>query len=180
MEIAIFFTSSYYQTMKNFLFNLFALGVFTLSFQTLQAQPISEADQNGVTTCYNDFTMAFGKMDIAAIEALLTENAEQITPDGNITRGRTNVVANIKGHLEFLKSLPKPDKFETKLLDVRNRYLAPGVILSTYIQENTLSFGGQIKVEKTTTAVALKKLNDKWLVDLITLTSVVTMPEMGK
>lgn len=166
--------------MKNILLTLLTCCAFVFFSQTLQAQTISDADQKGVTACYNDFTAALGKMDIKAIEALLTENAEQITPDGNITRGRTNVVANMKGYMEFLKGLPKPDKVETKLLGMQSRYLAPNVILSTYTEETTLSFGSQTKVEKTTTAVVLKKLNDKWLADLITLTPVVKMPEMGK
>ena len=166
--------------MKNIHLTLLTCCTFAFFSQTLQAQTISDADQKGIMTCYNNFTAAIEKMDIAAIEALLTENAEQITPDGNITRGRTNVVANMKGYMEFLKGLPKPDKFETKLLGMQSRYLAPNVILSTYTEENTLSFGSQTKVEKTTTAVVLKKLNDKWLADLITLTPVVKMPEMGK
>jgi ketosteroid isomerase-like protein len=166
--------------MKNILLTLLTCCAFAFFSQTLQAQTISDADQKGIMTCYNDFTAAIGKMDIAAIEALLTEDAEQITPEGNITRGRTNVVANMKGYMEFLKSLPKPDKFETKLLGMQSRYLAPGTILTTYTEENTLSFGSQTKVEKTTTAVVLKKMNDKWLLDLITLTPVVSGPEMGK
>ncbi len=166
--------------MKNFLFNLFAFCAFALLSQTLQAQTISAADQKGIEACYNGFMSAFEKMDVTGIEALLTENAEQITPEGNITRGRANVVANMKGYMEFLKSQPKPDKFETKNLGWQNRYLAPDVILATYTEENTLSFGSQTKVEKTTTAVVLKKSNGKWLADLITLTPVVTMPEMGK
>lgn len=130
--------------------------------------------------CYNGFSAAFAKMDIAGIEALLTESAEQITPEGNITRGRTNVLANMKGYLDFLKGLPKPDKVDTKLIGMQSRYLAPGLILTTYTEENILSFGSQAKVEKTTTAVVLRKMNDKWLVDLIALTPVVNGPEMGK
>ncbi|MFN0173920.1 MAG: YybH family protein [Saprospiraceae bacterium] len=166
--------------MKNFLFNLFAFCVFALLAQTLQAQTISAADQKGIEACYTDFMSAFEKMDASGIEALLTEDAEQITPEGNLTRGRANVVANIKGYMEFLKSQPKPDKYETKNLGTQNRYLAPDVILSTYTEENTINFGNQTKVEKITTAVVLKKSNGKWLADLITLTPVVPMPDMGK
>lgn len=166
--------------MKNFMFNLLAFCAFAMLAQTLQAQTISAADQKGIEACYSGFMAAFEKMDVSGIEALLTENAEQITPDGSITRGRANVVANIKGYMEFLKSQPKPDKYETKNLGWQNRYLAPDVILATYTEENTLSFGNQTKVEKTTNAVVLKKSNGKWLADLIALTPVVTMPEMGK
>ena len=162
--------------MKNFFFKALALCSFVLLSQAVQAQAISAEDQKGIDACYNDFMAAFEKMDAAAIEALLTENAEQITPDGNITRGRANVVANIKGYMEFLKSQPKPDKQETKNLGMQNRYLAPDLVLSTYTEENTLTFGNQTKVEKTTTAVLLKKSKGKWLAELITLTPVVTMP----
>jgi len=166
--------------MKKTLLNLIACCAFAFFSQTLQAQTISDADQKGIMACYNEFSAAFGKMDMAGIEALLTENADQITPDGSITRGRTSVVANMKGYMEFLKGLPKPDKFETKLLGMQSRYLAPGSILTTYTEEKSISFGSQTKVEKTTTAVVLKKMNDKWLVDLIALTPVVSNPEIGK
>lgn len=166
--------------MKNLIFNLIAICSFALSVQTLQAQTISAEDQKGIEACYTGFKMALEKMDASATEALLTENAEQIIPNGNIIRGRANVVANIKGYMEFLKTLPKPDRYETKNLGTQNRYLAPGLILSTYTEENTLTFGDQTKVEKTAYAVVLKKSNDKWLADLLTITSVVPMPEMGK
>lgn len=166
--------------MKNILLTLITCCAFAFFSQTLQAQSISDADQKGIMTCYNDFSAAFGKMDIAGIEAQLTENVDQITPDGSITHGRTNVVANMKGYLEFLKGLPKPDKVDTKLIGMQSRYLAPGTILTTYTEEKSISFGGQTKVEKTTTAVVLKKMNNRWLLDLIALTPVVSGPEMGK
>ena len=166
--------------MKKTLLNLLACCAFAFFFQTLQAQSISDADQKGIMACYNAFSAAFGKMDVAGIEAQLTENADQITPDGSITRGRTNVVANMKAYMEFLKGLPKPDKLDTKLIGMQSRYLAPGLILTTYVEERSVSFGSQTKVEKTSTAVVLKKMSDKWVVDLIALTPVVPGPEMGK
>jgi ketosteroid isomerase-like protein len=166
--------------MKKTLLNLLACCTFVFFTQTLQAQSISDADQKGIMANYNGFSAAFGKMDMAGIEALLTENVDQITPNGSITRGRSSVVANMKGYMEFLKGLPKPDKVEVKLIGMQSRYLAPGLILATYTEEKSISFGSQTKVEKTTTAVVLKKTNDKWLLDLIALTPVVSGPEMGK
>ena len=166
--------------MKNILLTLIACCAFAFFTQTLQAQTISDADQKGIMANYNGFSAAFGKMDMAGIETLLTENVDQITPDGSITRGRSSVVANMKGYMEFLKGLPKPDKVEVKLIGMQSRYLAPGLILATYTEEKSISFGSQTKVEKTTTAVVLKKMNDKWLVDLIALTPVVSNPEIGK
>lgn len=166
--------------MKNFLFILFAFCTLAPFTQSLQAQTISPSDQKGIEACYTSIMSAFEKLDASGIGPWLTENAEQITPEGNITRGRVNVVANMAAYMEFLKTQPKPDKFETKNLGWQSRYLAPDVILATYTEQNTLSFGAQIKTEKTTTAVVLKKTNDKWLADLIALTPVIEMPQMGK
>jgi ketosteroid isomerase-like protein len=166
--------------MKNFFFKLFTLSVFVIFTQNLQAQTISAADQKGIEACYNAFQSVFTKMDVTGIEAWLTEQAVQITPDGKITRGRANVVANMAGYLEYLKSQPKPEKMEVKNINWQNHYVAPDVILATYTEETTLQLSGQNRVEKMTQAIVLKKSNGVWQADLITLIPMVKTPEMGK
>lgn len=166
--------------MKNTILSFFSFCAFALLTQTIHAQGISAADQKGVDACYNGFMAAFEKLDATNLGALLTENAEHITPDGNITRGRANVVAMMAGFMEFLKSQPKPDKATIKNVSSQGRYLADNIVLWTYTEENTMQFGSETKVEKTTTAVVLKKVNGQWLADLIALTPVVQMPPMGK
>ncbi len=155
--------------------------LLTFSFaQNLQAQAISAADQKGIEECYNAFMAAFEKMDAAATSPWLTENAEQIVPTGEIIRGRANIVASMAGFMGFLKTLPKPDRTETKNVNSQSRYLAPDLILYTYTEESTQHFGDQSKTEKTSTTVLLRKVGGKWLAELITLTPVVAMPGAGK
>lgn len=166
--------------MKNFFFNLFAFYTFALFSQTAQAQAISPADQKGIEACYNGFMAAFEKMDPTGIGALLTESAEHIVPNGEIVRGRSNVVASMAGFMEFLKTQPKPDHFAQKNLNWQSRYVAQDVILSTYTEETTQQFGDKTTVEKLTTAILLRKIGDKWLADMISLTPVVAMPGEGK
>ena len=166
--------------MKNFFFDLFAFCAFALLAQTAHAQVISPADQKGIEACYNGFMAAFEKMDPTGVGALLTENAEHIIPNGEIVRGRANVVASMAGFMEFLKTHPKPDHAAQKNLNWQSRYVAPDVILSTYTEETTQQFGDKTTVEKLTTAIVLRKIGDKWLADLISLTPVVAMPGASK
>lgn len=163
--------------MKNILFALLALFCGVAS--PLNAQ-VSAADENGIRACYNAFQAAMEKGDFATIGNLLTENAEQIIPNGEIVRGRAKIVGSMKGYLEFMKTLPKPDRQETNLLDWQNRYLAPDLIMATYHETTTLHFGAQTKTENMANAVLLRKVNGQWLVELVALTPVVPMPSDGK
>jgi ketosteroid isomerase-like protein len=165
--------------MKNIVFCIFSVLFVSLFSPNLQGQAISAADQKGIEACYNAFQTAFEKMDASAIGPLLTENAEQIVPTGEIIRGRAGVVASMAGYMEFLKTQPKPDRAETKNLSLQNRYVAPDLVLSTYTEELTLVFGGKTRTEKTATAVLLRKVNDKWLADLIALIPVAPAPIAG-
>ena len=166
--------------MKNIFFNLLACCAFALLAQNLQAQAISAADQKGIEECYNAFIAAFEKMDAAATGPWLTENAEQIVPTGEIIRGRANIVASMAGFMGFLKTQPKPDRTETKNVNSQSRYLAPDLILYTYTEESTQHFGDKSNTEKTSTSVLLRKVNSKWLAELIALTPVSAMPGAGK
>ncbi len=166
--------------MKNILFKLFTLCAFAFFSQNLQAQAISAADQKGIEECYNVFRSAFEKLDASSIGPWLTENAEQILPNGEIIRGRANIVANMAGFMGFLKTQPKPDRTEIKNANAQTRYLAPDLILYTYTEESTQHFGDKSNTEKMTNAVLLRKVGGKWLAELIALTPMVEMPGAGK
>ena len=154
-----------------------ALLLLTALCANTQAQTISEADQKGIEACYNGFLTAFQKLDASGLGILLTENAEQIAPDGQIIRGRNNVVAAMAGYMEYLKTMPKPEKYEQKNLGWQSRYVTKDVILSTYTEETTLQIGGKTTVEKLTHSIVLKKTDNQWLAELIAMTPVVEMPK---
>lgn len=160
--------------MSNFI-RIAAVLLLTALCANANAQTISATDQKGIEACYNGFMAAFEKLDASNLGSLLTENAEHIIPNGAIIRGRDNVVAAMKGYMEFLKTQPKPDNVEIKNLGMQSRYLASDVILSTYTEETSTTVAGKTNVEKLTNAIIMRKVNGQWLAELISLTPVVEM-----
>ncbi len=163
--------------------NFLKTAALLLSFsfvQNLDAQTISAADQKGIEECYNAFMAAFDKLDASALGPWFTENAEHISPMGEIVRGRANLVTSYTNLFTFFKSQPKPDKFERKNTEWQSRYLATDLILSTYIGEDISHFGDKTESSKMSVAVLLRKTGGKWLAELITLTPVTPMPVQGK
>jgi uncharacterized protein (TIGR02246 family) len=142
----------------------------------LRAQTISTADQQGIETTYNAFMAAFEHLDAAAMGPLFTENAEVISPMGEITRGRDNLVVMYTGLFNYFKSLPKPNRSERQNTNWQSRYLAPDLIVATYTEASTSYFGEKKNTEKLTQTVLLRKTGGNWLAELITLTPVVAMP----
>lgn len=169
------FSPSNFITMSHFLKTATLLFLIAFCAKT-NAQTISAADKKGVEECYQAFMVAFEKLDASTIPSLLTENAEQIVPNGEIVRGKANVANSLKNYIEYLKTLPKPDRIEQENLGIQYRYLAPDVILSTYIDKSTMHFGDKTRVEQLASAVILHKSNGKWLVELLSLTPVGETP----
>lgn len=158
--------------------NLLKTATLLLSFTctlNLHAQ-VSETDQKGIEACYNAFMTAFQNMDGAAVGPLFTENAEHISPIGEIVRGRANLVTYYTNLFAFFKSQPKPDRTETNNKDWHNRYLAKDLILSTYTSHETHHFGDKVQEEIMSVAVLLRKQGDQWLADMVALTPVTPMP----
>jgi len=166
---------NFFQTMSSFLKT--AALLLTLSFALNLNAQISAADQKGIEECYNAFMAAFDKLDATAIGPLFTENAEHISPMGEVIRGRANLVTFYTNLFAFFKSQPKPDKTETVNTAWQNRYLAADLILATYTSTDTHHFGDKVKEDKMTVAVLLRKTGGKWLAELVTLTPVMAMPQ---
>ena len=155
--------------------------LLTLCFaQNLQAQAVSDADQKGVEECYNTFMTAFDKLDASGLGPWFAENAEHISPMGEIIRGRANLVTFYTNLFTFFKSQPKPDRYERKNSNRTNRYLAADLILATYTSEETSQFGDKVQTDSMSVAVLLRKSGGKWIAELITLSPVVAMPGTGK
>jgi len=153
--------------MKNI---FFTLSFVALSLGSASAQNISAADQKGIEEVFAFMSSAFDKGDASGLASILSENAEQIIPTGEIIRGRANIVAGLTGYIAYLKSQPKADRFENKKINQQYRYLTPDYVVTTYIDENTSYFGDKIKVEKTTTSLLMHKVGGKWLTELVCLT----------
>lgn len=155
--------------------------LLVISFaQNLNAQTISAADQKGVEECYNAFMNAFDKMDASSLGSWLTENAEHISPLGEVVRGRANLVTYFNNLFAFFKNQPKPDKMERNNTNWQNRYLASDLILATYVSEDVSYFGDKKESQKMSVSVLLRKKDSRWLAELITLTPVAPVPAQGK
>ncbi len=155
--------------MKNILISFILLA---LSFGSVGAQSLSAADQKAIDEVMALGQTAFQKMDISILTSLFSENVEQIVPDGTIVRGKANVAAGMGAYMSYLKTQPKPDRYESKKTSEQYRYLSPDLVLATSSEVNTTYFGDKTKVEKLTTAMVLRKTNGKWLTELIALTPV--------
>jgi len=155
--------------MKNFLISFILLA---LSFGSACAQGLSAADQKAIDETMALGETAFQKMDISILTPLMSENVEQIVPDGTIVRGKANVSAGIGAYMSYLKTQPKPDRNESKKTSEQYRYLSPDLVLATYTSINTSYFGDKTKVEKMSEAMILRKTNGKWLTELIALTPI--------
>lgn len=165
--------------MSNFLKTAALLLAFSFA-QNLHAQTISATDQKGVEECYNAFMSAFDKLDAASMGPWFTENAEHISPMGEVVRGRANLVNYYSKLFTFFKSQPKPDKMERKNTNWQSRYLSTDLILSTYVGEDISHFGDKTESNTMSVAVLLRKTGGKWQAELIALTPVVPMPAPGK
>lgn len=148
--------------------------------QNLQAQSsLSASDQKEIEATYAKWTEMFKTLDASEAGSLLTENAVEINPMGTVIRGRAALVESYKQLFEFFKTMPVPDSREEKMLDYRGRYLAPGLVELSYTEETTSRFGEKTVVEKMSQLVVLRKVDGKWLCELIALTPVTEMPDMA-
>jgi ketosteroid isomerase-like protein len=163
--------------MKNTFFTLLLLA---LSLCSATAQTISAADQKGIDEMYTLLTAAFEKSDATLLVPVLADNVEQIIPTGEIVRGRNNVIAGMGGYMAFLKTQPKPDRVVPKLTAQQYRYLATDLVLTTYQDETARYYGDKMEKENMATSVLMRKVNGKWVAELITLTAMGAMPAGGK
>ena len=142
----------------------------------IQAQSVSTADQQGVEACYKTVQTALTQLDANAMGPLFMENAEVVSPMGEITRGRANLIAMYTGLFNYFRSLPKPDRHEQTNLFMQTRYLATDVILATYTEQTDNYFGEKKDTGKMTFSIVLRKTGGKWLIELVTLTPVISQP----
>jgi ketosteroid isomerase-like protein len=148
---------------------ILTLSLLALSLSSAFAQTISAADKKAIDEMYANVAMAFEKSDPKLMEPFIAENAEQIIPTGEIIRGRANIVAGMAGYMGYLKSLPKPDRVEASHVNEQFRYLGTDLVLGTYTDITVKHFGDKTETEKMTNSIILRKVNGKWLTELIAI-----------
>lgn len=133
---------------------------------------ISEKDKDDIKKVYEAAATAFQKMDATALSNIFTDNGTHINPMGKITQGRSNLLSLYTNLFSYFKTQPRPDKSTTNLTNQEARYIAPGVILTTYTEETTNYSGDKASSEKYSFAILLVKKNGKWLCEQVTMTPV--------
>lgn len=157
------------------LFTAAMLLVATTFSINSNAQKISEADSKGITKTYQNIMGAFAKMDAEAVANAYTENGTHIDPNGNIITGRAALKESYEKLFAWFKTLPAPDKTDTKQSEWTSRYLSNDLIQVNYNDEQTAHYGN--KAEKTVFAISvvLKRTKDSWLCELVQMTPVKPM-----
>lgn len=144
----------------------------TLTFANAQAN----FDDKAVAEVYNQAMKALQTQDAQALVALFTENADHINPIGDIVRGKEALLANYIGLFKMFAQMPKPARVESQVLNQKNRYLTPNILLSTYTQKDTSYFGKESRTEEMACSVLLVKKSGKWLIESLVLTPKGQMP----
>lgn len=163
--------------MSNYL-NTFSFLLALASSLQLHTQ-ISAADQKGVEECYNACMAAFDKSDANALCQWFADNAEHVSPLGEIVRGRDNLLPYYTRLFEWFKSMPQSDSHEFKVINWQARYLATDLVQVTYMEESITRTGDKTQSEKLSYGIVLHKTKGKWLIELLTMTPVQPMPGSG-
>jgi len=153
-----------------------AMLLLTATFgMNANAQKISEADSKATGKLYEEIMMAFGKLDAAAVVSYYTENGTHISPEGQIVTGRAALKEHYEKLFAWFKTLPKPDKMDTKETGGSSRYLSNDIILAEYSEEHIRHFGNKVEKEAFAFSVILKRTKEGWLCEQVTMTPVKPM-----
>lgn len=155
----------------------FAALIFAVCSAAFAQTP---ADDKAVVDVYNQAMKAFEKQDAQALTSLFTENAEHITPLGSIIRGKESLQAGYAGLFKMFAQMPKPDRSTREVVNQKNRYITPELLISTYTEKITSHFGTKSTVEELTSSVILSKKEGRWLIENLTLTPVAPVPDYSQ
>ena len=137
---------------------------------SLSAQPLSKADKTDIDNSTEAWGKVFETWNAGALGPFFTDNAEVVTPRGEIVRGRDNLVTLYTGLFQYFSAQPKPDRTEVKKTSQNERYLTPDLVLVSFLDETTFFFGANKKVEKMAYSILWRKTKGKWLAEQVTLT----------
>lgn len=154
-----------------------AILLLTVFTTNVKAQ-ISEKDKVDTKNVFEAAAKAFKNMDATAMSDIFTGNGTHIDPMGKITHGKAALVDYFTNLFSYFKSQPKPDKSTITQSDWNSRLIAPGVILTNYIEETTNFRGDKASSIKYSFAVVLVKKNGRWLAEQVAMTPVIEMSKL--
>jgi len=118
---------------------------------------------------------AYQAGDTKKMWAAYTNDAAEISPDGNITYGKKALKASWE---EFMKATDKAPSFTYG--DPQVRMLTNDVALIVWDSSADIQMGGQQLGGKTKGMAVVRKIKGQWLIEFDSLTPVIPMPESQK
>jgi uncharacterized protein (TIGR02246 family) len=156
--------------MKNILFSALALLTCTLYAPCAQAQ--TAADEAAIKTFWAETWQAYDAGNVEQMWAAYTDNAEEITPDGNLAIGKQ---AMRDSWDQFMKMVDTPPSFTNSNLTVR--LITADVAILTWDTAADIKIGGQQIGGPTKCMGVVRKINGKWKIEADAMTPVMQMPE---
>lgn len=156
---------------------LLVISALLMTTLVASAQIKLSADAREV---YNKANQAFNKQDVEALVNCFTENGVHVTPIGSIVSGREALKAMYKMVFGMQAQRPKADKTTVEVLDENTRTLSDNVIITTYKERTTLAFGSRTEIQENAFSVLLVKKGTNWLIENLTMTPAVEMPQAAK
>ncbi|MFN8352846.1 MAG: nuclear transport factor 2 family protein [Spirosomataceae bacterium] len=156
---------------------LFTVSALLLTTLVASAQLKLNPDAREV---YNKANQAFNKQDVGALVNCFTESGVHVTPTGIIVSGREALKSMYTMLFGMLAQRPKADKTSVEVLDENTRTISSDVIVTAYKERTTLTFGSRTEVQENAFTVLLVKKGNNWLIENLTMTPMVQMPQAAK
>ncbi len=153
--------------MKNAFFSL--LTLLFLSATTAQAQT---ADEAAILKFWKETWTAFQAGNNAAMWDAYTDQAQEVTPDGQLASGKDAMRA---GWDQFMKMVDAPPVFTAS--DPQIRMITTDVAILTWDSTADIKVGGQQVGGPTKGLGVVRKVNGKWKIEADAMVPVMQMPE---
>lgn len=173
--------------MNYLLKSILFFSVLTYSFQSL-AQPsgliwtgsktskgLANSNASAIHKMWKSTWDAYQAGDNKKMWAAYTNDAAEISPDGNITYGKKALMASWEA---FMKMTDKAPRFT--YIDPQVRILTDDTALIVWDSSADIQIGGQQVGGKTKGMAVVRKIKGQWFIEFDSLTPVIPMPETQK
>ena len=154
--------------MKTILLQLAMVFGFGLVNSSIHAQTIT--DDVEIKSLWKNIWTSLASNDVNKMFDYYTDNACEITPDGNMTCGKVELIENWKSFVNMIDEKPR-----FKVSDPSIRYLSPEIGILSWNSENDIKLDSKQIGGKTKSMSLIHKINGKWLIEFDAITPVLQM-----
>ena len=156
-------------------YNLFAQPVGGIWIGSKTPKNLANTEATNLLKMWKSTWEAYQAGDTKKMWAAYTNDAAEISPDGNITYGKKALKASWE---EFMKVTDKAPSFTYG--DPQVRMLTNDVALIVWDSSADIQIGGKQLGGKTKGMAVVRKIKGQWLIEFDSLTPVIPMPESQK